>query len=86
MSNPITIEEWALPNLKTFDDCVVEADFVIDDQVITRVIRVHLVFKKRGYPQQSRYINGTPALLEKQVIAELEADLDNILSYIEANQ
>ena len=85
MSNPITIEEWALPDLPTFNNCVVEVDFTIVDQIITRINRVICVFRKRGYPEQSRPLNGIPTLLEEQIIELLEADLDSILSYIEAN-
>jgi hypothetical protein len=85
MSNPITIEEWPLPELPTFDNCIVEVDFVVDDQLIKKVKTVNCVFRKRGYPEQSRQLNGIPTLLEKQVIELLEADLDNILSYIEEN-
>lgn len=78
------IEDWELPNVNTFDNCTVYVDFVFRDNEVVRISKVHCEFADPDgiVPIQTKTLQGVSTLLERQLIAELEDQLDDIVSFI----
>jgi hypothetical protein len=80
------VEDWELPNLQSFNNCTVYVDFVIDDTYdIVRVSKVNCEFADPDevLPINTRALQGVPRLLELEIIAELEEQIDDIIEFIE---
>lgn len=80
------IEDWELPDVNTFDNCTLYVDFAFRDNEIKSIKRVHCEFADPDskVPIQTKTLNGVPTILERQLIATLEDQLDDIVNFVES--